>query len=193
MAENELIVRDEIDKASSVLKNLSGVADALRFQAEALTIVDEKDVAIGRGLLKQLNAVRKEIAGYVKPVREAFDAFIGEFSAGAVEADKLLRKKLADYANEQERIRREKEAELQAMQKESGIEAPVPIHVESTVSTGFQTRWHWKILDESKIPEKYWTRVLNDKLISFEVTDQKEKFNVPGIEAYSEKVPIASR
>jgi hypothetical protein len=201
---NELTVRQEIDKASEVLKNLQGVANALKFQAESLTIIDEKDVAIGRKILQQLNAVKKEISGYVKPVKKAFDAFIKEFSAGAEEADKVLRKKLADYANEQERIRREKEAELRRLQEEERqrmmkehpeqpVPEPVPIHVESPASTGFQTRWHWKIIDESKIPEKYWSRVLNEKLISFEVTDQKEKFSVPGIEAYSEKVPIASR
>jgi hypothetical protein len=201
---NELTVRQEIDKVSEVLKNLQGVANALKFQAESLTIVDEKDVDIGRKILQQLNAVKKEISGYVKPVKKAFDAFIKEFSVGAEEADKVLRKKLADYANEQERIRREKEAELRRLQEEEQqrrmkehpeepAPEPVPIHVESPVSTGFQTRWHWKVIDEAKIPEKYWTRVLNEKLISFEVTDQKEKFNVPGIEAYSEKVPIASR
>lgn len=213
MAEMGLAVREEIEKASDQLVKLQAEGNVLQFQADSLTIQTEQDVAKGRQMLSDIGTVKKKITAYIKPVKKAFEDFIKRFSEGATAADTIIRAKLNGYAIEQELIRRAEEERLREQQRQRMIAAqkeaekaaknnqppppppppPLPIHVESPTDEGFRTYWNWRVVDRDKIPDKYWLRVLNEKLLNEEVTEQKEHFAAPGIETYTVKKVVASR
>jgi len=63
------------------------------------------------------------------------------------------------------------------------IEQPLPT-IDKIKGLGIRTAWRWKIVDESKIPKKYW--MLNHVMINLEVRTNKEKTGIPGIEAFED-------
>lgn len=73
-------------------------------------------------------------------------------------------------------------AQAAKMQPEVNVESFAP----KVRGTATRTTWKYEVLDENLIPEKYWTRVLNDAMIQNEVEACKELTNIPGIRATSE-------
>lgn len=191
MKETGLAVREELAKVSDQLLTLKEEGETLEFRAEAFTVGNEQYVAVGRELLGEIGKVKKKITDFIKPVNKAFKKMVASFSAGATSADTILRKKLNDYAIEQEEKRQEAVAKIREQQEAQGVEAPLPIHIASPTDTGFRTYWKWRVVDREKIPEKYFVRVLNETMIDQEVTAQKETFKAPGIETYTTKGVVA--
>ena len=91
----------------------------------------------------------------------------------------------------QAKIAAENEAEakkLAAKQAEETAAKAPTIKVEPNIPKVPGTRntinWRYRILDVNAIPEEYW--MLNEQKIKEEVRRDKEKTNIPGIEAYPE-------
>lgn len=79
----------------------------------------------------------------------------------------------------------EKEVEVEKVEEatEEDVEVKQPQATISKVpGLGIRKAWKWKIVDEKKIPKKYW--VLNEVMINQEVRNNKENTGIPGIETF---------
>ena len=209
--ETKLVVQQEIEKVSDQLSTLQTEGDELAFLAETVVVHNLETLAEGKELLIQASGINKKIAAIIKPVKAAFKNLVDSYVIGIQAAEKILRGKINEYAQEQERQRREAEAKLLEQQRQAAEEArlaaekaaannqpappppppPLPVHLDSPTDDGFRTYWKWRIEDAEMIPEKYWTVQLNDGLITKEVSEQKENFSVPGIKTFTEKKVVA--
>lgn len=71
---------------------------------------------------------------------------------------------------------------------------PEPIVPKSTpklAGTTYRVNWKYRIIDKSLIPSKYWK--LDETRIGVDVRADKERTNIPGIEVYSEKIPVGTK
>lgn len=131
----------------------------------------------------------------LKPIDHANSVIGTRMGAWQAEQDRIRRA-------EEERIRKEEQARLDAetVEKAHELEAagltkaadvvmdsfPVapPVRIEREKVDGIVTRttWDYRIVDKSKIPAMYWT--LNESMIRATVSAQKDRTDIPGVEAY---------
>lgn len=106
-----------------VVDNSAAVAKALTYpnQARALAITDALSYAKACEFLQGLKALRAEIAEtfepHIKRAHEAHKALLkekGDAEAPLAEAERIVKAALVTFSDEQERIRREEQARLQA-------------------------------------------------------------------------------
>lgn len=66
-----------------------------------------------------------------------------------------------------------------------------PMNVGASKRSGVSMRgvWRYKITDESKIPDEYW--IIDEKRIGMLARNMKEQMDIPGVEAFEEKIAIA--
>ena len=153
-------------------------------------------------IIKKAHQAHKEAVAQKKSVE-----------APLMQAEKIVKPKIADYLNEKERQRVEKERKLQeearkraeaealeraAMLEKEGakeeaeaiisepIEAPTVI-VQSSApkAEGISVKklWKFEIVDESKIPREYL--MVNEKAIGAVVRSLKDKAHIAGVKIYS--------
>ncbi len=91
------------------------------------------------------------------------------------------------------RLAAEAEAQGDAALAEQIIEQPVtvapvePVPVKGD-GVSWRTDWKWRVVDEDKIPRRYM--VVDEKRIGGVVRALKADAQIPGIEVYSEEIPI---
>lgn len=197
-------------------------------QAQMIQVVDNDSYARAGEILLVVKDLRKEIGKVFDPIIEKAHAAHKEAVSQKkkaeeplVKAEMIIKPRLAAYNTEQERLRKEAEAKLQADLKKqeedrkledavaaeaSGdreaaeriLEEPtlspvvvIPKTVPKVTGISFQKRWTYRIVDESKIPHEYLQ--VNEVKIGQVVRAMKDLTNIPGIEVYSEDIAAAGR
>ena len=200
-------VKEEIVKVES---------DAL-----ALVITSNETYSNAGELLKLNKGLEKKIKSYFKPLKEhAHKAWKVICSAENTEVDKLqpaikhLNGEMTKWNIEQEkirkaeedRLRREAEAQAEEERLQAAIEAeksgnneeaeeileepvyvPPPIVEKSVPKVDGQTMtttWKWRLTSIEKVPRQYLT--INETAVNGIVRALKDKANVPGITVYPE-------
>ena len=182
--------------------------------------VDYERVA---GFVKTIKVMRKRIDDTFDPTIKATNtahkqalAAKKAFSVPLDEAEYIVKVKLVDYRNEQERIRRAEEDRLRAIarkeeedrrvahaarlesegaveQAKAVLETPgpvTPIVVARTTPKvkGISTRkaWKWRVVDEAQIPRAYM--LIDEKKLNDHARSMGSAASVPGIGFYSQDV-----
>ena len=127
------------------------------------------------------NDAVKEINSWFKPVTDFYRS-----------AQKALKDKIADAISRQEQARNNALAEIaldvDSARPEAFALAHAPLAEPSSVQV--RERVTYAVQDADKVPEEYWTRVLNYKLIEADVKAGKE---IPGVMRIVEKQVVAGR
>lgn len=105
-------------------RELSGVSQKAIASATALVIFDQSGLEAASGLLKGFKSAKEAVTDFFKPLKDKAYAAHKEICdrekemlAPYLGADAMVRQKVNAYTAEQERIRREKEAELRRLQE----------------------------------------------------------------------------
>lgn len=194
-------------------------------KAKAHAVVDQESYDIATNTLKGLKAMMKEIEATFDPIaKKAHDAWKEVLAQKKrhIEpletADKILRRKAADWFAEQDRIRRE--AERQALEEarrkaeeeqiaraqflqdagalelaEKVIEQPVkvgPVKVAAPApdknGVGFREVWTFEIVDASLLPREFL--IPDEVAIRKRVQAMKGETNIPGVKVSVRKEAI---
>lgn len=152
----------------------------------------------------------------------AWNDLIKELKAPLLAREAFDKKEMAAWDQEQERIRREEEKRLQEearkREEEARLQAAIeaeqhgereeaeaiinerPAYVPPVVlpkstpkvsGISYRDNWTFRITDPNKIPREYM--VPNETAIRKVVSALKDKANIPGVEAYNERIVAAGR
>ena len=200
----------------------------VREQADILTITDKLSYERGKELLLTVKDLRKEIANTFKPIIEK--AFAAHREAIAqqkkieeplIQAEGIIKGRVATFLMEEERKRREEETRLRILaqkaeeerQLQAALQAeadgdiaeaeaildevpfvPPPI-VPRVVETGggisMKTNWKFRVTDAAKIPREYL--MVDMVKIGGIVRAMKSETKIPGVEVYPESNISAGR
>lgn len=197
-------------------------------QAKAITITTSDDYVRAGELLLVIKDIRKEIDATFDPIikkaHETHKEAVAQkkkVDAPLVEAEGIIKPRIAAYMAEQERIRREEEARLREIARkeeeerrlleaiaaeESGqkeeataiLEEPAyvaPVIVPKTTpkvqGISMQKRWTFRIVNPSLIPREYLT--IDEQKIGAVVRALKDQASIPGVEVYAEDTIAAGR
>lgn len=190
-ASTELVVQQRIDDVIA--------------RMEEITITSQDELQEAASWLSRNKETQKFVKDFYEPERkekhEAYKAVtdsIKKFTDILVKAEKTVKKKMADYQMEQERIRREEERKrLEAEEaarkeaEETGAPAPEPVvappapEPEKVEGVSFVENWTFEIEDKAKIPLEYM--IPDEKKIRGVVKAMKGDTNIPGVKAFAEK------
>jgi hypothetical protein len=198
--------------------------EALTFadHARLIEIHDDESYEIAGDTLVSIKGYLKRIDERLEPgKKKAYTAYqewidlIKEAKKPYLEAELYLKKAIADYAAEQEKLRKEEEARLRelARKKEEELRlaealaaemdgdveeaaaildepvyVPPPVVQNTTPKVNgisMATTWKFRIVDEAKIPRQFLTPDMVK--ISGVVRAMKDATNIPGIEVYAEQ------
>jgi hypothetical protein len=195
-------------------QELTKTVNGLISEMEVLKIENDAAAEQAGNFLRKNKETQKFVKEYFEDARKTtYDAYkavtyqISFFIEKLTQAEKTVKRKVADYRMEQERIRREEERRLaeEARKKEeerllqqaeeSGddsildtpIEAPA-IHIEEPKKmdgVSFVEKWTYEIQDANKIPREYL--IPDEKKIRGVVSSLKDKANIPGVRIYADK------
>jgi len=189
------------------------------YDAQSLAIQNDKQFHYASDILRTIKGLQREIDEYFEPIiRKTHEAHKAALNAKKVQseplikAERIIKSKVTTYHEARERVRREEERrrneELRKKEEErvlqeaietgdeSVLEEPVTIlevKVEDTTrheGISYSLIWKFRVLDKEKVPEEY--KIVDEKKVSQVVRAMKENTNIPGIEAYSEKIVRAS-
>jgi len=197
-------------------------------QANALIVTTSEQYEAAAEMLLNIKSLQKEINETFDPIcKKAFDAHKEavaqkkKVEAPLIEAERIIKPKMADYIAEQDRIKRAEEERLRAIaQKEEEdrriaeaeqaaaegkheeAEAIIseevyvaPVVVQKTTPNvsgiSYRETWDYEIVDMSKIPREYW--ILDKVKISGVVRSMKGATNIPGVRVFSNKTVAAGR
>ncbi len=200
-----------------VQKTDSAIEEAEGFKIES------PDVYEAAGMfLKGLKAIQKEVNDTLDPVikstntahKEALSAK-KKHTEPLKKAEQIVKGKMATYATEQERVRRDEERKLQVEARkreeerllkeaeqaeaegdtdavEELLEEPVvapPVVLASTTpkvaGISYTTVWKFRIKNPAGIPDKY--KLIDEVKIGKIVKAMKDQTDIPGVEVYSEQ------
>lgn len=185
-------------------------------------VVDSSDSLLDAGkFLRVLKTIRGRINdtfdGPIKSAHTAHKDMLAakkEHDGPLSDAEGIVKRKVATYQNEQERIRRQEEERLRAAARkqeeerrlkeaaeleaqgddeaaEAVIEAPIPtppVHVPKTTPkvSGVTTRkvWKFRIVNAELIPRAYMTP--NVQVLGAIARNSQDRVSVAGVEFYSE-------
>lgn len=204
---------------------ISEGAQKLLAHAEALRIVTSQDYEVAGAALLALNKRQGEVeamrVALKRPVDQAAAAIQALFKPPLDVFDRakaILKRKIGNYAQEQERLRREEqrkaeekarkererleeqarkaeasgktEKAAQLEQRASTVVAPV-ISREPPKVAGIQLRetWLFEITDPSLVPREYL--VVDESRVRKVVGALKKDCNIPGVRVWSEMKPAA--
>lgn len=191
-------------------------------RAKSIAIITAEDYTAAGEFLLGIKAVRKRIDETFDPIidkahqahKEAL-AQKKKVEAPLIEAEGIIKPKIAEYNSEQERIRKEEErrlaevarkeeeerrlAEAEAAEKAGDIaeaqailDEPVyvpPVVVQKTTpkvsGIAMTTVWRFRITNEKKIPREYLS--VDTVKIGGVVRALKDKCSIPGIQVYPEQ------
>lgn len=197
-------------------------------QATALIITSSEQYETAAEMLLSIKSLQKEIDAtfdpIVKKAHEAHKEAVAQkkkIEAPLIEAERILKPKMADYVAEQDRIRKAEEERLRAIalkeeedrriaeaaqaeaegnheEAEAIVSEPVyvaPVVVQKTTPSvsgiSYRETWDFEITDLAKIPKEYW--ILDKVKIAGVVRAMKGATNIPGIRAFSNKTVAAGR
>lgn len=189
-------------------------------KAKAIIIKSNDDFTKAGEVLTVIKSLRKEIDATFDPIitkaHEAHKEAIAQkkkVDAPLIEAEGIIKPRMAAWNAEQERLRREEEDRLreiarkqeeerrlkeavaaeQAGNKEEAeaiIEAPIetpPVVVQKTTpkvaGVSFSKQWKFRITDPNKIPRQYLK--VDEVAIGGVVRSLKGATNIPGVEVFS--------
>lgn len=195
--------------------------------ANALTIASNDDLQVAGDFLKRAKGALKVLDATFDPsIKKAHEAHKSMVAAKKKHAEplqhaeRIVKGKMADYTEEQERVRRAEEARLREIARkedeerrlaeaaaleaagehesaESVIDAPaspVPVVVPKTVAkvegVSYRTNWTFRIVNVDAIPRQFM--VPDEKAIGAHARSMKERASIPGVEFIAEKT-VASR
>jgi len=140
-----------------------------------------------------LDAIKKEKEKHSGPVK-AFDDRLRSLSSAwmaYLEDKRQKEQEKLDRKNEAARLKLEAKNEKREAEGKAPLEVAAPVLVAKEVDTAglsYRTDWRYRIIDESKVPRKYW--VIDEKLLAADVRVLKGSEEIPGIEQYAEKTPV---
>ena len=172
---------------------------------DQIKITSQEELQEAATWLSRNKETQKLVKDFYEPERKAtYDAYktvtdsIKDFTDILIKAEKTVKKKMADYQMEQERIRRDEEAKRLAAEEaarekaeEEGTPAPSPVvtapapEPEKVEGISFVENWTFEIEDKAKIPLEYM--IPDEKKIRGVVKAMKADTNIPGIRAYAEQ------
>lgn len=195
-------------------------------QARALAITDDASLVRAGDILVAIKGLRAEIDAAFDPIIQKAHAAHKEALSQKkkaddplVEAEGIIKPRIAAYQAEQERIRREDEARLRAeaeraeeerriaeaialeesgdaVEAEAVISAPVvvprPVIPPAPKLAGISTAqvWKYEITDMNKVPREYLK--IDEVKVGGVVRALKDAANIPGIRIYTEASVRAS-
>lgn len=199
---------------------------AIEAEAEAITIASQQDCQDASHFLQRVKAARKILDetfdGAIRQAHEAHKAIIAAKKKHDVplsNAERTVKRLVADYAAEQDRKRREEEArlreiqrradeeerlrraaELEAEGKNEAAEAvvsapPKPVAVvlppqPKVEGVSVRTIWRYRIVDVDAIPRQWM--IPDDKALAQHARSMGERAKVDGVEFYPDK-SVATR
>ena len=189
-------------------------------KAQAIIIRSNDDFIKAGEILTAIKSLRKEIDATFDPIiKKAFEAHKEavaqkkKVDAPLVEAEGIVKPRMAAWNAEQERIRREEEERLREIARkeeeerrlkeaidaeksgnkeeaeailETPIEPPpvvIPKTTPKVAGVSFTKQWKFRITDPNKIPREYLTP--DEVKIGGVVRALKDKANIPGVEVYT--------
>jgi len=213
------IIDESIEEKTHESKEIVKKTGSVLHEATGLVIQSDEQFHQANDMLKLIKGLQKEIDEYFDPaIRKAHEThreIINEKkrqSDPLVRAERIIKSKIVSWHEEQERVRREEERrrneELRKKEEErvlqeaietgdeSVLEEPVmvpEVKVEDTTKhegISYSLIWKFRVVDKEKVPEEY--KIVDEKKVGQVVRAMKENTNIPGIEAYSEKIVRAS-
>jgi hypothetical protein len=189
-------------------------------RAKAITIQSNDDYIRAGEILLTIKELRKEINSFFDPIcAKAFEAHKEAVAqkkradAPLVEAEGIIKPRIAAWNAEQERIRKAEEDRLREearkqeeerrledaiLAEQSGnkeeaaaimdtpVQAPVvvvPKSVPKVAGVAMTKQWKFRITDANKIPRQYLT--VDEQKIGAIVRALKDQANIPGVEVFS--------
>lgn len=189
-------------------------------QAKQIVIASNEDYVRAGELLLRIKEIRKKIENTFKPIKQKMDAAKKEVldqeraaDAPLVEAEGIIKPRIAAWNAEQERIRKAEEDRLREearkqeeerrledaiLAEQSGnkeeaaaimdtpVQAPVvvvPKSVPKVAGVAMTKQWKFRITDANKIPRQYLT--VDEQKIGAIVRALKDQANIPGVEVFS--------
>lgn len=167
------IAYTEIASAEECLE----AANLLKETKRAYKEIEAQRVELTKPLndtIKKLNNLFKPTQNLIKKVEAALKQCIGDYELRQKEAQRRLLQQAVD-SRDREMLQKAKDTQAP---KISGIS------VRSILK--------YRVVNENSIPDKYWTRVINYKLIDEELKNNGIKTDIPGIEVYEDAQVRAS-
>ena len=189
-------------------------------RAKSIIIKSNDDFVKAGEILTAIKSLRKEIDATFDPIitkaHEAHKEAIAQkkkVDAPLVEAEGIIKPRMAAWNAEQERLRREEEERLREIARkeeeerrlkeaiaaeqsgnkdeaeailETPVQAPpvvVPKTTPKVAGVSFTKQWKFRITDPNKIPREYLTP--DEVKIGGVVRALKDKANIPGVEVFS--------
>jgi len=189
-------------------KDVAALAMTVPERARAIEIRDNESYMRAGEMLTAVKGLLKEIDAAFDPIckraHEAHKEALNQKRRAAeplLEAERILKKGIADYQAELERRRREEEDRLREEARlaaaiaeilEEPVAAPV-VHVPPAAPklAGVSARkvWKYRVVDEALIPRQYLT--VDHAAIGRVVSALGGRAKIPGIEVYEETVIAA--
>lgn len=197
-------------------------------QARIIEVKSNEDYVKAGEILLVIKDLRKQIDETFDPIikkaHEAHKEAVAQkkkVDAPLVEAENIIKPRIAAWNAEQERIRREEEARLreiarkeeeerriqeailaeqsgQQEEAEAIISAPVqspavviPKTVPKVAGITMQKQWKFRVTDPAKVPRQYL--MVDEQKIGAIVRAMKDQANIPGVEIYAVDVVSAGR
>lgn len=189
-------------------------------QAKQIVIASNEDYVRAGELLLVIKEIRKKIENTFKPIKQKMDAAKKEVldqeraaDAPLIEAEGIIKPRIAAWNAEQERIRRAEEDRLREearkqeeerrlqdaiLAEQSGnkeeaaaimdtpVQAPVvvvPKAIPKVAGIAMTKQWKFRITDANKIPRQYL--VPDETKIGAVVRALKDQTSIPGVEIFS--------
>lgn len=187
---NQLIIKKRIDEVMARMEGLE--IDSYEKMQEAAEWLNKN------------KETQKFVKDFYEPERKrTYDAYttvtdaIKRFTDILAKGEKIIKRKMADYQIEQERIRQEEErkriaSEEAARKKAEKKGGPVPqfditpiLEPEKVEGVSFVENWTFDITDKAKIPMEYM--IPDEKKIRGVVKAMKGDTNIPGIRVFADK------
>lgn len=172
----------ERDKAARALAMLAHLPNDTPYALDKLGML----VNTSKGMIDRLEEERKT---QVQPLNDAVKTINGWFKPVTdfyTAAQKLLKQKISDAVTAQEKAREEALKTISDGAGEAPADAFALAHAPIAAPSNVQLRdvTKYVVNDKSVIPERYWVRELNMKLIE---ADMKAGVDVPGVARVVEK------
>jgi hypothetical protein len=200
------------------------VSEALTWpqRARSLRVVDGQTCVGASELLKGIKALRAKVAEvfdvHISNAFRAHKALVAEKAkaeAPLTEAEAIIKRGLAAYEQEQQRLARAESDRLAAIARQAEINrklaealaaeamgddagaadileepisaAPVlvPTDVPKVSGVSYSTRWKFRIVNEKLVPREFLS--VDEAKIGAWVRSQKGQVTIPGVEVYSER------
>jgi hypothetical protein len=193
--------------------SLEHQAETFKSMVRAIRVTNEQECQTARTILTRIITAKQKAQSFINPVlqnakeglrlaKEQEAALVGPFETLRVELKETINGYLTQVMlqerkqrEEQERLKREYEEKVAKSKRPERIKEPEPLPEDEVVNvpmmenTSIPMVPKYRIEDESKVPEKYWARVINQGKMWEEIrTAHKngEMIEIPGVRIWEE-------